>query len=74
MSITHNKNRNPLLNLFSNSPSAKLFSQILSIKDDCTLSFLKFPINGLWCYFANSCLIIISFLTPLPEDFLSKNL
>ena len=74
MSITHNKNQNRLLNLFSSCTSAKILSQILSIKDECTLRFLKFLINGLCSYFANSCLIMISFLTPLPEDFLSKNL
>ena len=43
MSITHNKDLNPLRNLLINCISARSAPQILSIKGKCTfsLSFLK---------------------------------
>ena len=47
MSITHNKNRNPLLNLLINWISARSAPQILSIKDEYTFLFSKFLIIGL---------------------------
>ena len=47
MSITHNKNLNPLLNLPTSCISAKSAPQILSIKDECTFLFLSILIIGL---------------------------
>ena len=47
MSITHNKNRNPLSNLLINCISAKSAPQILSIKGECTFLLLNFRIIGL---------------------------
>ena len=46
MSITHNKNLNPLLNLLINCISARSALQILSIKVQCTFLFLNFLIIG----------------------------
>ena len=74
MSIMHNKNLNPLLNILLNCISARSASQILSIKDKCTFLFLKFLIIGLCNSSANCWSEIFSFLVPLPEVFLSKNL
>ena len=74
MPITHNKNLNPLSNLLINCISAKSVPQIMSIKGDCTLLLLNFLIIGLCNSFANSLLEIFSFLIPLPEVYLSKNL
>ena len=54
MSITHNKNLNPLLNLLINCISSKSAPQILSIKGDCTFLFLDFLIIGLCNSSANS--------------------
>ena len=47
MSITHNKNLNPLLNLLIISISARSAPQILSIKGEFTFLLLKFLIIGL---------------------------
>ena len=69
-----NKNRNSLLNLLINCISANSLPQILSVKDEYTLRFLNFLIIGLCNSSANSCLLIISLLTPVLEDFLSKDL
>ena len=44
MSITHNENLNPLLDLLINCISARSAPQILSIKGECTF-FIKFPNN-----------------------------
>ena len=74
MSITHNKNLNPLLNLLINCISTRSAPQILPIKGECTFLLLNFLIIGLCNYFANSLLDIFSFLTVPPEVFLSKNL
>ena len=82
MSITHNKNLNPLLNLLINCISAKSAPKILSIKNDCTFLLSNFLMISLCNYSANSLLEIISFLTAPPEVdlctsesvFLSKNL
>ena len=43
MSITHNENLNPLLNLLINCISVRLAPQILSIKGECT--FIEFSNN-----------------------------
>ena len=45
--MTHNKNRNPLLNLLINFISVRSELQILSIKDECTFRFSNFLIMGL---------------------------
>ena len=47
ISITHNKNLNPLLNLLNNYISAKSTPQILSLNDEYTFLFLNFLIIGL---------------------------
>ena len=74
MSITHNKNLNPLLNLFINHISARSASQILPIKGECTFLLLIFLLIDLCNSSANSLLNIISFLTVPREGFLSTNL
>ena len=72
MSITHNKNLNPLLNLLINCISARSAPQIFSIKDECTFHFSNFLIITLCCSSANFSLNIISFLIAPPEVFLSN--
>ena len=47
ISITHNKNLNPLLNLLNNCISAKSTPQILSLNDEYIFLFEKFLIIGL---------------------------
>ena len=74
MSIAHNKNLNPILNLLINCISSKSAPQILSIKGECTFSLLNFPVIVFSNSFANSLLQIFSFLIPLPEVYLSKSL
>ena len=74
MSITHNKNLNPLLYLLINCICARSASQLLSIKGEGTFHLLNFLIIDLCNSSANSLLEIFSFLIPLPEVFLSKNL
>ena len=74
MSITHNKNQNPLLNLLINCVSARSAPQILSIKGNCTFILLNFPIIGLCSSSANSLLEIFSFLTVPPEVSYQKKL
>ena len=71
-SITHNKNRNPLLNLPINFISAKSEPQILSIKGECTFLLLSFRGVGFCNSSPNSLLQI--YLIPLTEDFSSKHL
>ena len=66
MSITHNKNQNPLFNLLINYISARSAPQILSIKGDCALNFL---IIGLCNSSAGSLLEIISYVIPQPGAF-----
>ena len=44
MSITHNENLNPLLNLLINCISARSAPQIFSIKGECTF-FIKVSNN-----------------------------
>ena len=73
MSITPNKNLNPLPNLLINCISARSAYQILSIKVECTFLFMNFLITGLCNFSANSLLEIISCLIPLLEVFMSKN-
>ena len=67
MSITHNKNINPLLNLLISCVSTRSAPQILSIKGDCTFLFLNFLIIGLCNSSADSLFEIFSFLIALPE-------
>ena len=62
MSITHNKNLNPLLNLLIICLIARPAPQILSIKDYCTFLLLKFQIIGLCNSSSNSLVKLISFL------------
>ena len=71
MSMTHNENLKPLLNLLINCISAKSLTQILSIKD--TFLLLKFLIIGLCNSSANSLLEIFSLVISLLKVFLSKN-
>ena len=59
--ITHNKKRIPLLNLLTNSISARLAPQILSIKDECTFRFSNFLIIGLSNFSVNCWFDIFSF-------------
>ena len=73
ISITHNKNLNPLLNLIINCISAKSTPQTFSIKDECTLLFSYFLIIGLCNSYANSLLNIFSFLTFHQKLFYEKN-
>ena len=61
ISIKYNKNLNPLLNLFINCISARSAPQVLSIKVECTFSFLNFLITGLCKSSANSWSDILSF-------------
>ena len=72
MSIIHNKNLKPLLNLLINCISAKSAPQILPIKGECTFLLLNIPIIGLCNSSANSLLEIFSFSIPLPELFYQK--
>ena len=46
MSITHNKNISPLLNLLISCISAKSAAQMLSIKGECSFLLLIFLIIG----------------------------
>ena len=46
ISITHNKNQIPLLNLLNNCISAKSAPQILSLNAACTFLFSNFLIMG----------------------------
>ena len=78
LSITHNKNLNPLLNLLINCISITSAPHILSIKDERTF-FLNFLIIGLCNSSADFLLETISFLTVFNNfisnsSFLSKNL
>ena len=61
MTITHDKNLNPLLNLLINCISVRSVAQILSIKDECTFLFSNSLIIGLSNSYANSLLDMISF-------------
>ena len=72
LSITPNKNLNPVFDLLINCISAKSAPQILSIKGD--FLSLNILIIGLCNSFASSLLEKFSFVIPLPEIFLSKKL
>ena len=72
MSITHNKNLNPLLDLLINCISARLTFQILSIKGEFTFLFLNFLIIGLCNSSVNCWYDLFSFLIPLLEVFFIK--
>ena len=74
MSKTHSKKQIPLLKLLINCISVRSAPKVLSIKGQCTFLFKNFPIIGLFSSSANSLFEIFSFLMPLPEAFLSKNL
>ena len=67
ISITHNKNLNPLVNLLIKFISARSAPQILSLKNESNFLFLNFLIIGLCDSSANSLLDIISFLIALPD-------
>ena len=56
MSITHNINLNPLLNLLITCISARSARQILSIKGECTFLLLNFLMIGLCNSSINSLL------------------
>ena len=89
MSITHNKNLNPLLNLLINCISARSTPQILSIKGECTFLFSNFLIIGFCNSSVSYLLEIVLFLiadlfrvvrvsdrasvAAPPEVFLTKN-
>ena len=74
MSITYNKNLNPLLNLLINCISARSVPQILSIKGACVFLFLNVLIIGLCHSSASSSSDIISFFTaPLEVFFCEKS-
>ena len=61
MSITHNENLNPLLNLLINFIPARSAPRILSLKVECTFLFSNFLIIGSCNSSANSLLEIFSF-------------
>ena len=77
ISITHNENLNPLLNLLINCISTRSEPQILSIQAGYTILLLNFLIFGLCNSPANSLIEIILFLiadlfesvVALPEFF-----
>ena len=69
ISITHNKNLNPLVNVLIKYISSRSTSQILSLKNESTYIFLNFLIIGLCDSSANSLIDIISFLIALPDAF-----
>ena len=69
MSITHDKNLSPLLNLIINY-LIRCVPQIMSIKGACTFLLLSSRIIGL-CNSSANCL---SEALPLPEAFLSNYL
>ena len=71
ISITHDKNLIPLLNLLINCMSAKSGPQILALNDEYTFLFLNFLIIGLCNSSANYSFCSIA-IAP-PEVFLSKN-
>ena len=70
MSITHDKNLSPLLNLIINCIYTRCAPQILSIKDACTFLLLSSRIIGL-CNSSANCLFEA---LPLREAFLSNYL
>ena len=72
ISLTLNKKQIPLLNLLINCISSRSTPQILSTKGDCTFLLSKFQIIYLCDSSANCLSDIFSFLTRLPEVFLSK--
>ena len=89
ISIIHNKNLNPLLNLLDNCISAKSTPQILSLNEEYTFLFLNLLIIALWSSSANCILFLLLAASeaekegwykveeewqPLPCDFLSKKI
>ena len=71
ISIAHNKNLNPLLNLSFNCISPTSTPQILSIKGECTFLLLKFLLIGL--YNSSATFLLGIFVIPPPQGFLLKN-
>ena len=61
MSITHNKNLTPTLNLHINCISARSTPQMLSSKDECTFLFSNFLVIGLYSSSNNSLLDLCYF-------------
>ena len=51
MSITHNKNLNPLLNLLIICISSRFLPRILFIKGEFTFRFSSFKIGGFYRFF-----------------------
>ena len=74
ISITHDKNLNPLLNLLINYISVESEPKILSLNPEKSVLLLKFLIIGLCNSLANCSLNSSCILTPLSFDFLSNNL
>ena len=72
MSITHNENLNPLLNLLTNCISARASPQILSIKNECTYLLLNSRIIEFCNSFVNFLLDITLFLTFPPNFSIKK--
>ena len=72
ISITHNKKLIYLLNLLIKCVSVRLEPQILSIKVEWILLFLRFLIIDFCNYSANSWFEILSFLIAPPEAYLSR--
>ena len=61
MSITHNKNLNPLLNLLINCILARSAPQILFMKSECNFLFSNILIIGLFNSYANCWFDILIF-------------
>ena len=67
ISITHNKERIPLINLLINGTSVRFPTKTLSIKVEYTFLILNFLITGLNISSANYLVYIFSFLIALLE-------
>ena len=74
MSITNNKNQNPLLDLLIDCMSAESAPKIMSLKDEYNLNFSNFLITGLCNSSANYWFGIILLLTAPAEDLFSTSL
>ena len=68
MSVTHNKKRNPFLNILINCISEGTAPQILSIKDERTFNFSDFLIICFCNSSANPRFDMISLLIVSPAD------
>ena len=64
ISITHNKNINPWLNLLIHCISARSAPKILAIKDECTFRLSNFLIIAL-CYSSGNCCSVIFLLAAV---------